>query len=174
MKKLILIFCLITVIGCKSKKGNHSRTHKNITRKEIRENKSEKKETLVKLNLIDVDRNQKTKAYELGKRILMTCNTSKFKPFNTSEATESVINNITIEKLSETCTKFRQWYGTFKDLKLMEVYMNNDDQTTVYRYKALYTKKVANKELQVYMNAENKVSAIRTLDWTDNFDYKHQ
>jgi hypothetical protein len=36
-----------------------------------------------------------------GKRILMTCNTSKFKPFNESEATQSVIENITEENLSK-------------------------------------------------------------------------
>lgn len=163
MKKLILVLSLIAVIGCKSKKGNQ----KSVDRFKTRENKA-----LLKLNLTDLDKNQKNKAYELGKRILMTCNTSKFKQFNTSEATESVINNITIEKLSETCTKFRQWYGTFKGLKLIEVYKHKKDLTTVYRYKALYTKKVANKELQVYMNDENKVSSIRTLDWTDGFEYK--
>jgi hypothetical protein len=28
---------------------------------------------------------------------------------------------ITEERLSETC-KYRQWYGTFKDLKLVEVF----------------------------------------------------
>jgi hypothetical protein len=39
----------------------------------------------MKLAVAKVDANQKTKAYELGKRILMTCNTSKFKPFNQSE-----------------------------------------------------------------------------------------
>ena len=101
----------------------------------------------------------------------MTCNTSKFKPFTNSEATQSVINNITIEKLSKTCTKFRQWYGTFKDLQLAEVYQNTDDHITIYRFKALYTKKVANKELRVFMNDDNLVSAIKTSDWVDNFTY---
>jgi hypothetical protein len=48
-----------------------------------------------------VDANLTTKAYDLGKRILMTCNTSKFKPFNESEATQSVIENITEENLSK-------------------------------------------------------------------------
>jgi hypothetical protein len=46
----------------------------------------------------------------------MTCNTSKFKPFNESETTQSVIENITEENLSKTCTNFRQRYGTFKIL----------------------------------------------------------
>ena len=152
MKKLIVILSLIAVVGCKSKKA-HQRVE------------------TVKLTTIQINSSQKNKAYALGKRVLMTCNTSKFKPFTNSEATESVIHNITIEKLSKTCSKFRQWYGNFKDLELAEVYQNTDDHITVYRFKALYTKKVANKELRVFMNDENLVSAIKTLDWVDNFTY---
>ena len=156
MKKLIVILSVIAVVGCKSKKAHQSEPKAN---------------EIVKLALSQVNSSQKNKAYELGKRVLMTCNTSKFKPFTSTEATTSVINNITIEKLSKTCTKYRQWYGTFKDLELAEVYQNNDNQTTVYRFRALYTKKVANKELRVFMNANNQVSAIKTSDWVETFSY---
>lgn len=152
MKKLIVILSLIAMVGCKSKKAH------------------QQNET-VKLALTEVDNSQKNKAYELGKRVLMTCNTSKFKPFTASEATTSVINNITIEKLSKTCSKYRQFYGTFKDLELAEVYQSKSDQTTIYRFKALYSKKVANKELRVFVNAENLVSAIKSSDWVDEFTY---
>lgn len=156
MKKIILLFSLIAIVGCKSKKT-------------VDIDKPEELQ-IVKLTLSEVDNNQKNKAYELGKRILTTCNTSKFRPFNESEATPSVINNITLEKLTKTCAKFRQWYGTFKDIQLMEIYKNNNDQTIVFRYKALYTKKVANKELRVFMNQENKVSSIKSMDWVDTFN----
>lgn len=152
MKKLIVILSLIALVGCKSKKVHQ-------------------KDEVVKLALSQVNSSQKNKAYELGKRVLMTCNTSKFKPFTTSEATTSVINNITIEKLSKTCFKYRQWYGTFKDLELAEVYKNTNDQTTIYRFRALYSKKVANKELRVFINSDNLVSSIKTSDWTDTFTY---
>ncbi|MEN9907528.1 MAG: hypothetical protein RLZZ540_669 [Bacteroidota bacterium] len=152
MKKLIVILSLIALVGCKSKKVHQ-------------------KDEIVKLALSQVNTNQKNKAYELGKRVLITCNTSKFKPFTASEATTSVINNITIEKLSKTCFKYRQWYGTFKDLELAEVYKNTNDQTTIYRFRALYSKKVANKELRVFINSDNLVSAIKTSDWTDTFTY---
>lgn len=155
MKKLIVILSLIVVVGCKSKKAHQ-------------------KEEIVKLALTEVNSTQKNKAYVLGKRVLSTCNTSKFKAFTSTEATQSVINNITIEKLSKTCAKYRQWYGTFKDLQLAEVYQNSSDQTTVYRFKALYSKPVANKELRVFVNAENLVSAIRTSDWADTFSYNQQ
>jgi hypothetical protein len=155
MKNLILILSLIAVVGCKSKKAQQKEPNK--------------PDEIVKLALNQINTSQKNKAYELGKRVLMTCNTSKFKPFTTFEATPMVINNITIEKLSKTCTKYRMWYGTFIDLQLAEVYQNTKDQTTIYRYKALYSKKVANKEMRVFMNAENLVSAIKTSDWVENY-----
>ena len=157
MKKVIVFLILIALVSCKSKKVSPTPV--------IEEVKT------VQLALTAVDANQKGKAYDLGKRILMTCNTSKFKPFTTSEATQSVINNITLEKLSKTCAKHRQWYGTFIDLKLVEVYQNSAEQNTVYRFKAMYTKKVANKELRVFMNDENQLTAIKTLDWNNAFTY---
>jgi hypothetical protein len=158
MKKAILLFSLLLLIGCKSK------TIVNTPKPE--------EAKIIKLNLSTVNPDQRNKAYDLGKRVLMTCNTSKFKPFNESEATISVIQNTTEEKLTKTCTKFRQFYGTFKDLELVEAYKNNIEQTTIFRYKALYTKKVANKELRVTMNEQNRVSSIKSLDWEDTFDSK--
>jgi hypothetical protein len=156
MKKLIIVMTILLLIGCKSKKGTTA--------------PEPEKAKIVKLALSEIDNSQKNKAYELGKRVLMTCNTSKFKPFNESEATLSVIKNTTEERLTKTCTRFRQYYGTFIDLQLIEVYKNNTDGTTVFRYKALYTKKVANKELRVLLNEENKVSSIKSLDWVDSFN----
>jgi hypothetical protein len=156
MKKLIIVMTILLLIGCKSKKGTTA--------------PEPEKAKIVKLALSEIDNSQKNKAYELGKRVLMTCNTSKFKPFNESEATLSVIKNTTEERLTKTCTRFRQYYGTFIDLQLIEVYKNNTYGTTVFRYKALYTKKVANKELRVLLNEENKVSSIKSLDWVDSFN----
>jgi hypothetical protein len=160
MKKIILLLGLIVLIGCKSKKVD---IPTEVKPEEL---------TIVKLAVTSVDANLKTKAYELGKRILMTCNSSKFKPFNQSEATRSVIDNITEEKLSKTCAKFRQRYGDFKDLKLMEIYKDNESKTTIFRFKALYTKAVANKELRVYMNEQNQISAIKSMDWSAIFEKK--
>lgn len=158
MKKVILILGIVLFISCKSK--NVVSVPKPVEVK------------IAKVMLSEVTQPQKDKAYELGKRVLMTCNTSKFKPFSESEATTSVIQNTTEERLTKTCTKFRQFYGTFKDLQLVEIYKNNIDKTLIFRYKALYTKKVANKELRVSMNEENKVSAIKSLDWVDTFQNK--
>ena len=157
MKILILVVSILFLIGCKSKKAVTA------NEPEIEVIK------MAKLNLSEVNESQKSKAYELGKRVLMTCNTSRFKPFTTSEATASVIRNTTEERLTKTCTRFRQYYGSFIDLELIETYKNNFDQSVTFRYKAAYTKKVANKELRVTMNADNKVSSIKSLDWVNAF-----
>lgn len=170
MKKTILILCLIVFFGCKSKKIKPIEPIESIEIVEEADIKNPKEIQIEKLALYVVDSNLKSKAYELGKRMLLTCNTSKFKPYNESEATTSVINNITETRLSKICTKYRVRYGTFKDLQLVEIFKNNTDKTTIFRYKALYTKKVANKELRVFMNDENKVSSIKTMDWLDLYD----
>lgn len=161
MKKAIIVFSLLILIGCKAKKNITTATEVAVEVVKIE-----------KIEPITISNIQKTKAYELGKRVLMTCNTSRFKPFTTAEATASVIRNTTEAKLSKTCTRFRQYYGTFIDLELIETYKNNIDQSTIFRYKASYSKKVANKELRVIMNDENKVSSIKSLDWVNTFDLK--
>jgi hypothetical protein len=156
MKKIIFLFSLFFVLGCKSKKG----IEKPATI------------TLEKVAPESVNEPQKKKATELGKQILMTCNTSKFKPFTENEATPSVIKNMTLNRLTKTCLKFRLKYGDFKDLKLVEVYQNHSENTTIYRYKALYEKKIANKELRVTMNQKSQIAAVKSEDWVDAFHYK--
>ena len=155
MKKFIIIFVgLALMASCKSKKRASPKTEK---------------VKVSAVDMADVEVSQKNKAYELGKRILMTCNTSKFKPFNSNEATDDVIKNTTQERLTQTCLKFRLKYGDFRDLKLVEVVRNKKDDTNIYRYKAVYEKKIANKELRVTMNENNQVTAIKSKDWTDKF-----
>ena len=155
MRKLILILSILALVGCKSKKNA-------ATKKP-----AEAKVTIVAADKIDEA--QKDRAYELGKRVLMTCNTSKFKPFTSSEATPTVIKNTTEERLTKTCHNFQLKYGDFKDIKLVEVVRNKTDKTNVYRYKATYEKKIANKELRVIMNDENQVAGIKSLDWADKY-----
>ena len=156
MKKFIIIFVGLALMAssCKSKKRASPKTEK---------------VKVSAVDMADVEVSQKNKAYELGKRILMTCNTSKSKPFNSNEATDDVIKNTTQERLTQTCLKFRLKYGDFKDLKLVEVVRNKKDDTNIYRYKAVYEKKIANKELRVTMNDNNQVTAIKSKDWTDKF-----
>lgn len=146
----MMFFCVIAFVGCKSKKS-------------VVEKVEAPKIFMLTVN--EIDNTQKAKAYSLGKRVLMTCNTSKFTPFSASEATDDVRRNTTQERLTETCHKFRLKYGSFKDLKLAEVWLDNSTGQTVYRFKADYTKPIANKELRVFMNNKNQVAAIKSLDW---------
>ncbi len=153
MKKIVLIVCIsVFAIGCKSKKPEAK----------------EAKFTIIPLT--ETNAAQKNKAYELGKRVLMTCNTSRFKPFTANEATPEVIKNTTQERLTKTCQKFRIKYGKFDDIRLVETLVNKKDNIVLYRYKADYQWKHTQKELRVYMNEDNKVSAIKSRDWKDQFE----
>jgi len=140
---------LIAMVSCKSKKPAAP--------------------TIVKLAPTAVDAAQKSRAYELGKRVLNSCNTSKFKPFTSSEATEKIIQNTTPEKITKTCRTFAVKYGKFKDINLVQVIQDNANGTMIYRYKADYQWKHTQKELRVTMNRDNKVSAIKSTNWTDEY-----
>lgn len=153
---LIAFAALILLAGCKSKSSATAKS-KNET------------STNARIPLAEADPVQSKKAYEYGKRILNACNTSRFKPFTTAEAVPAVINNISEAKLTKTCHKFRLKYGDFKDLELMEIIPNRKEETVVYRYKAEYSKKIANKELRMIMNKENKIVAIKSTDWKDTY-----
>ena len=138
MKKVMIFLCVIAFVGCKSKKSMVDKVEA---------------PKVFMLTVNEIDNGQKAKAYSLGKRVLMTCNTSKFQPFSAAEATADVRRNTTEARLTETCHKFRLKYGAFKDLKLAEVWFDNSTAQTVYRFKADYTKPIANKELRVFMNS---------------------
>lgn len=142
------------LVGCKSKKAHSKSTEK----------------TVAPAEMTKTEETQQHKAYELGKRILTTCNTEKFKPFTPAEATEKVITNSTLENINKICVKYSLKYGQFKDLQFVEMIENKTDNTNVYRFKALFEYEKANKELRVTMNSENKASAISTKDWQDEFE----
>lgn len=153
MKNIILVLSILLLVGCKSK---------SVINKPV-------EIEYIKLNNAEVNENQKKKAYDLGKRTLMICNTSKFIPFSESEATQSVIQNNTLEKHSKLCLLFRGRYGSFKDLNLIEIIKNTTENELIFRYKAIYERSNANKELRVTLNRENKISSLRTMEWVDLF-----
>ena len=155
MKKLIILFSLLALFGCKTKVHVVENTKETIK--------------VSKLAIDDVEKAKKDMAFSAGNRILTACNTSKFKPFNENEATPTVIQNTTQKRLTKTCLKFRLKYGDFKELKLIEVFKDRTDKTTVFRFKALYEKKIANKELRVSIDKDDKVSAIKSFDWKDSY-----
>lgn len=157
MKRIILALLIVGLaVGCKSKSKTAEKKPKKI---EVA--------TDNRIPLNEADPVQKQRAYDFGHRVLNACNTSKFRAFNSSEATPQVIKNTTESKITTTCHKFRLKYGDFKDMTLVEIVRNDKDETNVYRYKAHYSKKIANKEMRVIMNKENKLVAIQTADWKD-------
>lgn len=154
MKKLFVIGCVFLLIGCKTKQST-SET---------------KLEDMKVLKTEDIPADLKTKAYTLGKRVLSTCNTSRFKPFTTEDATASVIQNTTLENLSKVCHKFRVKYGDFKDISLSEVLRDNKNDSYIFRYKAKYQREFAQKELRVTIDKDKKVSAIKSTDWVETIN----
>lgn len=153
MKKIIIISCLFVLFGCKTKNINGKLIGKNVTLNELNTNEVV----------------QKDKAYELGKRLLLTCNTNKFIPYTKSEATAKVIANSTEKKVKEIVIKYSLKYGVFKDLEFVEMVPNKTDGTNIYRFKPVFQFEKANKELRVTMNSDNKISAIITKDWKDEY-----
>ncbi len=154
MKKVVLFLCLLVLIGCKSTSTS----------------KADKKPEFVKVNINEVSSLKKSRAYELGKRVLTTCNTSSFKPFTNEEATEEVLKKINKDKISMTCQNILRVFGQFQDMKLMEAIRHEDDKITVFRYKCDYEKKYKIKELRVSINDENMITAITTKDWNDTYN----
>ena len=155
MKKIsfLLIFCL--VLACKSKKVAVDKTAV---------------AAMEKLSDVQIDKGQKDKTTALGKQILMTCNTSSFKPFTSEEATPEVLKNINKDKISLTCQNIIRGFGQFKEINLIEVFRLENEKITVFRYKCDYEKKYSIKELRVSVNDENKITAITTKDWKDAYN----
>lgn len=154
MKKTIIICCILFFTNCKTKIVNGKIMGKKVAPTEIN----------------PIEEAQKNKAYELGKRVLMTCNNIKFKPFTQSEATNKVIAKSTPKNIERICVKYNLKYGLFKDLEFVEMIPNKTDTTNIYRFKALFEYAEANKEMRVIMNSENKASAIMTKDWKDVYE----
>lgn len=153
MKNSIIICCFFLLLGCKTKTVNGKQIGKSVAPTEMSV----------------ADEAQKNKAYELGKRVLKTCNNDPFKPFTQVEATDKVIAKSTPENIKKICVKYNLKYGLFKDLEFVEMIPNKTDNINIFRFKALFEYAKANKELRVTMNSDNKASAISTKDWKDEY-----
>lgn len=151
MKKLVLLIIATTLFfSCKSKKNTA----------EIF--KDEKK--IISVKPSEVENTKINLAYNLGVRLLETCNTSTFKVFSKNEATEKVIANATPEKIAATCKKINQRNGKFLNLDLIDIQFNPITEDYYFRYNIQYEKKLFKRELFVTINKENKVSAISTKE----------
>ena len=145
MRKIIFLFCLALLFSCKSKSP-------------------EKTMVIVKPDEVAVVK--KNRAYDLGTRLLESCNTSRFKTFSANEATDKVRQNATRDKISATCKKINQRNGRFQDMKLIDVTLNKLTNEHIFRYSIDYEKKLYKREIFITVNTENKVSAISTKEIT--------
>jgi len=156
MKKLVYILLIILLASCKSKQPITS---------EVKKNESVEVTTrFEKINLKEVNNQKLTRAYNLGKRLLETCNTSRFKVFSKEEATDKVIQNATVEKITKTCQKILMRNGKFIDLNLIDVTQDNETEDLFFRYKIEYEKKYFERELYITINSEGKVSEMKTKE----------
>lgn len=167
MKNWLLLGCIFFFVGCKTTQKTVVLAKEDPIKKEEKTEKASPALVLVRTD--EVSLTLKNKAYSLGKRVLMTCNTSRFKPFTNEEATPKVIKNTTQERLTQVCHKFRVRYGEFKDITLEEVIHDQSDGSYIFRFKAKYERDFAKKELRVTMDKSQKVSAIKSTDWEENF-----
>jgi hypothetical protein len=154
MKKLVLLSVFLLLFSCQSIKTFY---HKIIGPKKT----TEKIVTVPKDKIIEAG---EKRAYTLGKRLLDACNTSKFIPYNKSEATDKVIANATVEKISQTCKIMNSRNGKFIDLKLIDVTQDKASKDYIYRFDIEYEKKYFKRELKITLNKESKISAISTKE----------
>lgn len=156
MKKVLLFLTIITLAACKSKKTTLDNSN-NPT-----ETTTEETNNIITPN--EVDKIKSDRAYNLGTRLLETCNTSTFKAFTKSEATDKVIANATPQKIATTCKKINQRNGKFLGLKLLDIKHDKILDEYTFRYTINYEKKLFKRELYVIVNNQNKVSAINTKE----------
>ena len=147
MQKIFYVLCLGLLFSCKSK--SPAKLPENV---------------LVTVQLDKVDVLKKGRAFEIGKRLLESCNTSRFKAFSSAEATDKVRLNASQEKISATCKKINQRNGKFLGLNLINVSRNKKTNDYFFNYSIDYEKKLFKRELNVTINSENKVSAITTKE----------
>ena len=145
MRVIILLCTALLIVSCKSKTPSVDKTILIVKPEEV---------ALVKKNRAD----------DLGKRLLETCNTSRFKAFSSAEATEKVRQNATKEKISIVCKKINQRNGRFIGLNLLDITYNKITDEHIFHYNINYEKKYFKRELFVTVNAENKVSALSTKE----------
>ena len=150
---LILTLVLFLFVSCKSK-----------TPKSTSETATTKTIKIEKVAFSNVILLKKNRAYELGKRLLETCNTSRFKNFTRTEATDKVIKNATVDKITKTCQKMLHRNGKFIDLELIDITHNYETDDYIFRYDIKYEKKYFKRELTVTIDTEDKVSAITTKE----------
>jgi hypothetical protein len=117
----------------------------------------------------EISKLQKGKAYFIGKKVLTACSTSKIKEFSEEDFSERILKKFSLEYLSNICINVNRRFGNFEELLFKEALRVEKHKTTIYRFKAVYTKKFFTKELRIYMNDQNKITSLKTLTWKPEY-----
>ncbi len=171
--KNICFFLIMLIFACKSKPTNteHPKNPQVNPEKELTEADSKsntkleeesKYERFVVLEKKDLKTNQLKTAENLGSRLLRMCNNYKFKKFTSVEATEKVIGNIDLEKMTKTCQKISFRNGKFISLEIIEIRQDSETGDIGFRFNIVYEKNFFKRELKLILNSENKLSFIAT------------
>lgn len=171
--KNICFFIILSMFACKSKPSNTERPKKpelnpekefieTDAKSETKLGDETKSERFVTLKPIELKPNQLKIAENLGSRLLGMCNNYKFKKFTTAEATESVIGNIDLDRMTKTCQKIFFRNGKFIDLQLIEIIQDKQSGEISFRFDIIYEKNFFKRELKLILNSENKLSFIAT------------
>ena len=134
MKRLIIALSILLFVSCKTKKT-------------VSDTVTPAPKTIKVVTTDEVDAVIVDKAFNLGTRLLETCNTSRFKAFSPDEATESVIKNSTAKKISETCKKINFRNGKFISIDLVEIIRDEIKNQHIFRYAINYEKTFFKREL---------------------------
>ena len=132
MKRIMLLCFLLLLVACKSKSPNSTaaKSPGKVVEKNIAIVKAE-----------EVDAVKKDRAFSVGERLLESCNTSKFRAFSATEATDKVRLNATREKVSAICKKFNQRNGRFNGINLIDITRNKKTKEYVFFHSQYYIEK---------------------------------
>ncbi|MBC7641338.1 MAG: hypothetical protein H7174_03215, partial [Flavobacterium sp.] len=117
--------------------------------------------TITKKSIASAPIEEKNLSYDVGFRLLNSCNTSKIKKFTEFELTGSLLKKIRLSYISAICVNNNEEYGKFIRLELAEVLTNENILTNIYRFKIEYDRKLLKKEMRIYINNQGLVSVIK-------------
>lgn len=153
MKKILFFSLWLVIASCKTKRNSVGSVENVKESMEIR--------TVEKAEVASLKYNR---AFDLGNRLLETCNTSKFKVFSKNEATDKVISNATPEKVAAICKKINHRNGKYLGMELIDITFDPTKDEYIFRYLINYQKKLFKRELYVTLDSDSKVSAITTKE----------
>lgn len=148
--KLFFFGLILMLISCKTTQKSSSTSATKLL-------KSSKWETLA---VESIQPEMLNKGQELCNRVLNTCNSSYFKPFNTKEATPELIQKMTPEKITATCKEIIKGFGKFKSTRFVEAQYHEKDDLTLYVFDCEYEKKYYKKTIKIILNAQGQATNI--------------